>query len=55
VIVVDDGSAADPAYVVDTFKGDLNLTLVRRPGNRGPAAHTAGYLREILAGRSLPG
>ena len=38
VIVVDDGSAVDPAYVVETFRGDLDLTLVRQPENRGPAA-----------------
>jgi glycosyltransferase involved in cell wall biosynthesis len=48
VIVVDDGSAADPAYVVETFRGDLDLTLVRQPENRGPAsARNAGAARAV--------
>lgn len=46
VIVVDDGSDADPAYVVDTFKGDLDLTLLYQGENRGPAAaRNAGAAR----------
>lgn len=46
VIVVDDASDADPAYVVDTFKGDLDLQLVYQGENRGPAAaRNAGAAR----------
>ena len=48
VIVVDDGSAADPGYVVDTFRGDLDLTLIRQGGNCGPAAaRNAGAARAV--------
>jgi GT2 family glycosyltransferase len=48
VIVVDDDGYADPAYVVDTFRGDLDLTLVRQGENRGPAAaRNAGAARAV--------
>lgn len=46
MIVVDDHSDADPAYVVDTFRDDLDILLLYQDENRGPAAaRNAGAAR----------